>query len=81
MGQNLTNSASPFGYYREDDDACASDAAYALDLPRWAKRESWSAGGPGSGYEAMAIVLAKGKTLEDLAKWLESRSAQPRTKR
>lgn len=81
VGQDLTKEAVPLGYYREDDDACASDAAYALDLPRWAKRQSWSAGGPGAGYDATAIVLAKGKTLEDLENWLQSRSARPRKKR
>jgi hypothetical protein len=41
----------------------------------------WSAGGPGSGYEAMSIGLAEGKTLEHLATWLESRSARAPRKR
>jgi hypothetical protein len=80
VGQDQTNAAVPFGYYLEDDNACVRRRVRSR-TSRWAEREMWSAGGPGSGYEAMSIVLAQGKTLDDLAAWMERRTARARKRR
>lgn len=45
-------------------------AAEALDLPRWARRESHEEGGPGSGYAQAVVVLQAGHTFADLVNWL-----------
>jgi hypothetical protein len=59
-------------FYGEDEDESADDAANALPLPPWAGvRESY-AGGPGTGYTEISIVIASGKTLDDLAAFLRS---------
>jgi hypothetical protein len=59
-------------FYGEDDDSAASDAAYSLPLPRWARVRESSEGGPGTGYTDVSIVLASGRTLDDLAAFLRS---------
>ena len=60
--------------YFEDDERYPRDAANALPLPRWARVEMRSAGGPGTGYEAAHIVLGAGHSLEELAAWLRRRA-------
>ncbi len=63
----------PLSYYPEDCDSYLRDAAWALDLPPWARVWLHDAGGVGSGYTAAEIVLAEGKGLQDLAAWLADR--------
>ena len=63
---------SPFGYYLEDDDAMLRQAAEALDLPPWATVECHDSGGPGTGFTAAQIVVADGKDLVDIARWLRA---------
>lgn len=73
VGPSVENTTGLYGYYREDDDAVLEEALRALDLPRWASIETFADGGPGSGFDNAALVLAPGKTLGDLATWLEAR--------
>lgn len=60
-------------YYDVESDQHLGDAADALELPAWAERDEWDDGGPGSGYTARFIVLEAGRTLADLATWLDER--------
>lgn len=70
----MANEDGTFGYYMGDeDDAYLRDAAEALDLPPWARVWLHDEGGPGSGFTAAAIVLQNGKSLEDLAAWLDGK--------
>jgi hypothetical protein len=57
----------------QDGDAYLGDAAEALNLPPWARVWLHDEGGPGSGFTAAAIVLQDGKSLVDLAAWLDRR--------
>jgi hypothetical protein len=75
VGPHLENTTGLYGYYGEDDDAFLEDALYSLDLPEWASIETFDDGGPGSGFQNAALVLAAGKTLDDLAAWLAGRAA------
>lgn len=63
-------------FYPWDWDFHFSDAAHALPLPPWARLEVGMGGGPGSGYDVWYLVLSKGKTLNDLKVWLESRATK-----
>ena len=56
--------------YFEDDDRVFADALESLDLPDWASVRRFTSGGMGSSFDTAALVLAPGKTLEDLARWL-----------
>ena len=71
VGTDLTED-SGFGYYLEEDDAMLRHAVEALDLPPWATVTTHDEGGPGSGYTAAQIVVADGKGLQDLARWLRA---------
>jgi hypothetical protein len=68
VGAHVKNAA----FYGEDDDSAASDAAYSLPLPRWARVRESSEGGPGTAYTEVSIVLASGRSLDDLAGFLRS---------
>ncbi len=43
-------------------------------MPPWAQHEYVMDGGPGSGFDAAFLFLDPGKTLEDLAAWLEAQT-------
>ncbi len=73
FGITVANEDGTFGYYMQDSDTYLSDAAEALDLPPWARVWLHDEGGPGSGFTAAAIVLHDGKSLDDLAAWLEGK--------
>jgi protein-tyrosine phosphatase len=81
IGPRVRNVDGLDGFYGEDDyEDQAADATAALDLPAWAELDSESAGGPGTGYTETLLVLRDGRTLRDLAAWLEARerrSPQP----
>lgn len=69
---DTTDSDGPFRAYDLDDDVAMRDAANALPLPPWARLESCSDGGPGSGYEQPCLILSEHKQLEDYQAWLEA---------
>ena len=50
-------------------------AAEALDLPRWAYRAVYEEGGVGGGYAQAAVVLAPGRTFNELMDWLQRYAA------
>lgn len=77
-GQHLTNRAGPLGYYDEEDDRHLRDAAYRLDLPRWASVRLSDDGGPGTGFTAVSILLNDGHGLDELATWLAQRAESAR---
>ncbi len=73
FGSGVSNEEGAFGYHMRDDDAYLRDAAEALELPPWARVWLHDEGGPGTGFTAAAIVLDDGKSLGDLAAWLDGR--------
>lgn len=73
FGTGVSNTEGAFGFYMQDDDAYLRDAAEALELPPWARVWLHDDGGPGSGFTAAAIVIEDGKSLGDLAAWLDAR--------
>lgn len=72
---NLDEYDGSYSFYNFESDQHLAEAADALDLPRWARLDATSEGGPGSGYDQPCIVLGRGKTLKDLEKWLAKRAA------
>jgi hypothetical protein len=74
--EDLVESDGPRSTYDFEDDAYLHEAAGALELPEWASRESMSAGGPGTGYDAALVVVDEDHSLEDLAAWLRARAAE-----
>lgn len=68
-------------YYFFEWDNYIGDAIVALELPEWAKRESFDGGGPGSSYSGWLVMLEPGKTLEDLETWLYDPSRRGNSKK
>jgi hypothetical protein len=71
----------PWSYYLFESEEFLHEPLELLPLPPWAKHEYVMDGGPGSGFDAAFLVLDPGKTLADLAAWLEEQGRKRKVRR